>query len=54
MLDVTRKVITTAVSYGKGKYTYAPTAADFVLTVEADTMAAYYTATVTATITTGP
>ncbi len=53
-LDTSRKIITTAAGYGKGKYTYAPTAADFVLTVTADALAGDYTAVVTATIVTGP
>jgi len=53
-LDSAQKVITTATDYGKGKYTYDPSAGDFVLTVYADTMAGAYTATVTATIVSGP
>jgi len=53
-LDTARKVITAAVNYGKGKYTYDPTAGDFVLTVSADTIAASYSATLTATIVAGP
>lgn len=53
-LDSARKIITTAATYGKGKYTYDPTPADFVLTVAADTTAGAYTATVTATIASGP
>jgi hypothetical protein len=53
-LNTAQKVITTAANYGKGNYTYTPTAGDFVLTVTADTLAGAYTATVTATIVAGP
>lgn len=53
-LDSSRKVITTAVGYGKGKYTYTQVTTNYALLVGADTLAASYTATVTATIASGP
>ncbi len=53
-LEQSRKVVTTAAGYGKGTYTYTPTAADFVVTVTADALAGSYAATVTVSIMSGP
>lgn len=53
-LSAARKVVTTAVGYGKGKYTYTPLDSNFSLTVPATTIVASYTSTLTATVASGP
>jgi hypothetical protein len=55
-MSAARKVVTTAATFGKGKYTYAPLAGNFSLTVPATTLrgSGAFTSTLTATISSGP
>lgn len=53
-LDTARKVVTASTNYGMGKYIWSPLATNLSLNVAAETLAGLYTATVTATISSGP
>jgi len=52
--SASRKVVTTAAGYGKGRYDYTPLAGSFSLTVPATQLAGAYTSTLTATVASGP
>ncbi len=53
-LETAKKILTTSAKYGMGKYYYSALPLNFILNVDASTMAGSYTATVNATISTGP
>jgi hypothetical protein len=53
-MSAARKVITTAATYGKGRYDYTPLAGNFSLAVAATTLVGSYTSTLTATVASGP
>lgn len=53
-MSAARKVVTTAATYGKGRYDYTPLASGFSLTVPATQLTGSYTSTLTATVSSGP
>lgn len=53
-LDVARKAVTTNPNYGDGRYDWTADATQFILTVPATALVGSYTATLTATVSTGP
>jgi hypothetical protein len=53
-LDTALKCVTCNAGYGKGSYTWTPNAGNFSLDIPATALAGTYSATLTATVTTGP